>query len=100
MAYQTRLEMFYRQCCKHEKKALQFSFPRFPSQGEAKREDSIDEKSDFETVEDEEDALEFPYDNFPILGHCYAHTIQLVVIKDGLLEISQHLIWSSFKSCK
>lgn len=100
MAYQTRLEMFYRQCCKHEKKALQFSFPRFPSQAEAKREDSIDEKSDFETVEDEVDALEFPYDNFPILGHCYAHTIQLVVIKDSLLEISQHLIWSSFKSCK
>lgn len=72
------------------KKALQFSLPGFPSKAEAKREDSNDEKSDSETDEDEEDALEFPDDNFPTLGHCYAHTIQLVV-KDGLSETSQHL---------
>lgn len=42
-------------------------------------------KSDSETVEDEEDTLEFPYDHFPTLDHCYAHTIQLVE-KDGLSE--------------
>lgn len=47
-------------------------------------------KSDSETGEDEEDALEFPDDNFPSLGCCYAHTIQLVV-KDDLSETSQHL---------
>ena len=71
-------------------KALQFSLPGFPSKAEAKQEDSNDEKSDSETDEDEEDALEFPDDNFPTLGHCYAHTSQLVV-KDGLSETSQHL---------
>lgn len=47
-------------------------------------------KSESETGEDEEDTLEFPDDNFPSLGYCYAPTIQLVV-KDGLSETSQHL---------
>lgn len=64
---------------------MQFSLPGDSSQAEAKRENSIKEKSDSETVEDEEDTLEFPYDHFPTLGHRYAHTIQLVV-KDGLSE--------------
>lgn len=72
------------------KKALQFSLPGFPSKAEAKREDSNGEKSDSETDEHEKDALEIPDDNVPTLGHCYAHTIQLVV-KDGLSETSQHL---------
>lgn len=72
------------------KKALQFSLPGLPSKVEAKREDSNSEKSDSETDEHEKDALEIPDDNVPTLGHCYAHTIQLVV-KDGLSETSQHL---------
>lgn len=50
---------------------MQFSLPGYSSKAEAKREDSITEKSDSETVEDEEDTLEFPYDHFPTLGHRY-----------------------------
>ncbi|CAC5403295.1 unnamed protein product [Mytilus coruscus] len=72
------------------KKAFNFSLPGFPDT-------LIDEKSENESG-DESDSeseiddfnVELPDDNFPTLGHCFAHTLQLVV-KDGLKDTSNSL---------
>ena len=47
-------------------------------------------ESNLRESENDDFNVELPDDNFPTLGHCFVHTLQLVV-KDGLKEIGSSL---------
>ena len=72
------------------KKAFNFSLPGFPdSLVDEKSENESGDESDSESENDDFN-VELPDDNFPTLGHCFAHTLQLVV-KDGLKQTGSSL---------
>ncbi|XP_063438060.1 zinc finger BED domain-containing protein 4-like [Mytilus trossulus] len=70
-------------------KAFDFSLPGYTCNNEEKN-----SKSDSEDENDESELepinIDFPEDDLPKHGRCYAHTLQLVV-RDGLKDASPHL---------
>ena len=79
------------------KKTFKISLPGCTEIAECKQSDTDSESSDDETesdtqADDDKQVDDDLMDEFPTwtLGHCFAHTIQLVV-KDGLKETNQHL---------